>query len=185
MPDRIIHKMRKYILITNLRLDKESMRPEIKVTILPLIFWRAAGERVRCPFSPSGSILGPCHRPGGGLHPHVVGLYLPRAPLPWGGWQAGGAEIRPLLILFYHPVIHHRADRHRNQSGYRKTQTRAGEATFSFQRNVLFFKPADAVVTEPAICILATRRCCIFQTGTFKASCTRLQLTTLPVFLSR
>lgn len=38
-----------------------------------------------------------------------------------------------------------------------------------------FYKSADAGVPKTAIYILTTGRCCIFQTGIFKASCSHLQ----------
>lgn len=52
--------------------------------------------------------------------------------------------------------------------------------------NVLFciLKSADAFVLKTAIYTLTTRWHCLFQTGTFKVSCSHLHFTTLPHFLS-
>lgn len=79
----------------------------------------------------SGCILGPQYRPGGGLHPHVVGLHLPCTPVLWGGWQAWGVE-SPLPVLLHHAVLHRTDCSGYSQPGYRQAQKRAGEATSCF-----------------------------------------------------
>lgn len=74
----------------------------------------------------TGCILGPDHRPGGGLHPHAVGFHLPAAPLLRRGQQARRGEIRPLPLLL-HPAVHpHPGGGGRSEPGDGRAQTRAG-----------------------------------------------------------
>lgn len=90
---------------------------------------RVTGVVVNSP--PSGGILGPFHRPGGGLHPHGAGFHLPRASVLWRGQQAWSVEIRPLPVLLHAAVLHHTGHSGCNQPGYGGAQTRAGETTWS------------------------------------------------------